>query len=274
MTLFVLILIIAVERVTVKSDKFHVTTFAQQYFSFIRRAGFGQFSDSTLGVFVIACLPAIVIALLLWSMPLLLDFVLMLVVLWMCLGCPDTRLTYKQVLQAAARQDLQACSLHSMSLGNYSGELSKIGQHLVLINYRQYVSIILFFVVTGLPGLAFYSVINELSQGEKQKEQRQNDATPADSLLFYLDWLPVRIATFGFVVVGHFSRAFGAWAHAMTTPTMNTDDILTSVSTAAEDVIEDDNPMSESLVLVQLVKRNIVLILTVVAIATMVGLVS
>ncbi|MGQ8364775.1 regulatory signaling modulator protein AmpE [Glaciecola sp. 1036] len=273
MTLFALLIIMAIERVTTKSKQFHIATLCQQYFSFLRDKNLIKDEVSHLTAIAIAAVPAIVIYAVFWWVPLLIEFVIILVVLWVCIGCPVTRATYKKYLAAANREDFEACALHSISFGNQGGKLDNVGKQLVLVNYRQYVSVVIFFVLTGVAGLVFYSIIKELSLQTKQQEQRIEDKTPTDTILFILDWIPVRITTFGFLVVGHFSNAFSYWLTVLMTPGIQSYDALGLVAKAAEDVSECNTVIDEPLQLVKLVKRNLVFILMLTALGTMVGLV-
>jgi AmpE protein len=228
-------------------------------------------------------------------------------------------------LQAAHREDFQACALHSMSFGNEGGELSNVGKQLVLVNYRQYAAVIIFFILLGAHGVIFYSLVKEWalhlkrervdqsastsidaeqanaessaqehSNSEQANSEQQNadeqyieDSSaqaevspikPAESdvnrLLFIIDWLPVRITAFGFLVVGHFTHAMSAWFDILLNPNISTYDALAKVSKAAEDVSNCDSHLHEPLQLVRLVKRNIIFLLMAVSLLTMVGLVA
>jgi AmpE protein len=310
-TLFALLIVMALERVVTKSKQFHITTLARRYFhaitnnKILRKNGLHD-DAGTLVVVLIALVPAAIASLLLALLPTVLDFIFLLTVLWVCLGSPLTRQIYKRYLQAAQREDLQACALHSMAFGNEGGELSNVGKQLVLINYRQFASVIIVFILLGVPGVIFYCLIKEWVLYQKQQQQKMahrqamqsddaeqselddfasveeqaeiipvNDQTSrAATLLFLLDWVPVRITTFGFLVVGHFSNALSAWFDIVMNPSISTYDALAKVSKAAEDVGDCDVHLSEPLALVKLVKRNIIFILATLAILTLVGLVA
>ncbi len=299
----------ALERVTTKSKHFHIATLAEQYFDFLIDKKWLKSDVSMLAVIVLAIIPSLVAYLLIVLLPSLLVFFIQLLVLWVCLGCPVTRQTYKRYLQAAHREDFQACSLHSMSFGNEGGQLSTVGKQLVLVNYRQYASVIIFFIVLGVPGVVFYSLIKEWVLFEKRQSKQsktmptESDAQDPDSsqdisefselndqaaevrpvndqntsaaqLLFILDWIPVRITAFGFLIVGHFSNALSAWFEIIIHPNISTYDALAKVSKAAEDVGDCDAHLNEPLQLVKLVKRNIVFMLVALSLMTMVGLVA
>lgn len=310
MTLFALLIVMALERVTTKSKQFHIATLAQSYFSFLINKKYLSAKTDELAFVLMAIIPSVVAYLLTLWLPALLVFLLYIVVLWVCLGCPVTRQTYKRYLQAAHREDFQACSLHSMSFGNTGGELSNVGKQLVLVNYRQYASVIIFFIVLGIPGVIFYSLIKEwvMSQQQQAEASQQDDssndehseseakqalpascaideASPevvrvseqpglASKMLFLLDWIPVRITAFGFLVVGHFSNALSAWFEVLLDTKISTYDALAKVSKAAEDVGDCDAHLNEPLQLVKLVKRNVIFMLMALSLMTMVGLVA
>ena len=164
MTLFSLLIIMALERVTNKSKHWHIATWCENYFSFLdkRKWVSDPLSANLLTVLVVAGFPALIVLVLMQSVPLLIAFAINLTLLWVCLGCPVTRTTYKNYLQSANREDFVACALHSENFGNHGGDLDNVGKQLVLVNYRQYVGIVIFFVLTGIAGLIFYSIIINL----------------------------------------------------------------------------------------------------------------
>ena len=163
MTLFTLLIVMALERVVAKTKTLHITTLAQWYFSkatsLISKPKENEDSSADANIFImllIATIPTVAVWVLVEYLPGILVFFLYLLLLWICLGCPVTRQTYKRYLQAANREDFEACSLYSEKFGNEGGNLSNVGKQLVIVNYRQYASVIIFYVILGLPGMVFY----------------------------------------------------------------------------------------------------------------------
>ncbi len=320
MTLFTLLIVMALERVTTKTKELHIATWMAYYFARLQKTNLLS-SQSSIGTSIII---AGALALLAWLfdayLPGLLVFLLHLLLLWVCLGCPVTRRTYKRYLQAANREDFEACSLYSEQFGNQGGDLSNVGKQLVLVNYRQYASVIIFYVLLGLPGMVFYSVIKELVVMRRREQQvyleqlaaidKQeaiakdaeaefdstqdngkayvNSATPegsskpsdtnllgSEKLLFILDWIPVRVTSLGYLLVGHFGKGLPVWVDTLFDNKLPTYDLLAKVARASEDTYPGGNPfLDEPLQLVKLVKRNIVFLLMLVSLATMVGVVA
>lgn len=314
MTLFTLLIIMALERVVDKSKRFHIATLCQNYFSYLSGNNIISASNEeqdtkngkqaylknvpeALLIFLIAGIPSLVVWFLLTKLPGIFVFLLYLTLLWVCLGCPVTRKTYRRYLQAANREDFVACSLYSEQFGTQGGELSNVGKQLVLVNYRQYVSVVIFFVVLGLPGMLFYSIVKEWALhkkatskvskkdlgeelgkdlGNEQGTSNHDDRDKtAQTLLFILDWLPVRITTFGFLLVGHFSNAFSVWLDALLNMKLSTYDVLAKVAKASEDVPDQENSfLQEPLQMVKLVKRNVIFLLMGISAMTLVGVIA
>lgn len=311
MTLFTLLIVMALERVVVKSKAFHITALAKQYFAFIhpflpkQETNDSSASNSNTLVMIVVCaLPAIAVWLLVYYLPGLLVFILYIAVLWACLGCPMTRQTYKRYLQAANREDFEACSLYSEQFGNKGGDLSNVGKQLVFVNYRHYASVIIFFVLFGLTGMVFYSLCKEwyfnkvderaedaVQASElKQRVVKQSDedevdqsieheSTPSlhaqEQVLLILDWLPVRITAFGFLLVGHFSKGLPVWLETLADAKLNAYDVLAKVAKASEDILPCENPeLQEPLQMVKLVKRNVIFLLMVISVMTLTGIIG
>jgi AmpE protein len=283
----------ALERVTSKSPEWHIHSLVGKYIQFLQARDWFSTSASMFSVLLTILVPALLIYLIeiIFSNGFI-SFLMQLTVLWICLGCPITRKNYKRYLQAAVRKDFEACSLHSLSLGNEGGDLDKVGQQLVFINYRQYAAVIIFFIILGIPGVIIYSIAKELQlfmhkmsicddkpedvQDEVIGEcEKENAELVIDKIMHVLDWLPVRITGLGFMIVGHFSRALTLWLPALADTKSTSKQILTSIAIAAEEVEPDQkNCIDEPCILVRLAKRNILFMLVAVSVLTMVGAVA
>ena len=293
MTLLSLLIVMALERLTSKSPKWHIHALTVKYLASIESKGIFVKKPQ----FVIQVLIALIPALLLFWVTNTLDsiflvFLLNVFGLWVCLGCPVTRKNYKRYLKAADEGDMQACSLHSMSFGNKTGDLDKVADQLVFINYRQYAAVLIWFVIAGIAGVLFYSLLKEMQgiytpsancsgdqtlsieEAEQQDEEKQA-STDLDKLMHVLDWLPVRFTGLGFLIVGHFSRATSVWISSLFDMNKSSKTTLSEIATAAEDIdagVEDCT--SKPCTMVRLVKRNVSFLLVAVSILTMGGAVG
>ena len=295
MTLISLLIVMALERVTSKAPEWHIHALAGRYIQLLQSRSWFSQTASLLNIVLIVSAPALIVFLI----DRFIDngfftFILQLIALWVCLGCPITRKNYKRYLQAATRKDFEACSLHSISFGNEDGDLTKVGRQLVFINYRQYAAVIIAFVIFGVPGVIFYSIAKELQifmhkmsscnpdnmveeiDDEVLGECKKDNAELAiDKLMHVIDWIPVRLTGLGFLIVGHFSRALSLWLPLLLDTKTTSKEVLVNVAVAAEEVEPDtQNCIDEPCILVRLVKRNVMFMLVGVSLLTMVGAVA
>ncbi|MBU2894105.1 beta-lactamase regulator AmpE [Colwellia sp. D2M02] len=255
------------------------------------------------------------------------------VILIVCLGCADTRKSYKNYLTSAANGEETTMALHHQQLlTDKNLPAMGFGQALVWLNYRYYVAITLFFVVFGAAGAVFYRLLtsvieqqnkhcqdslntqesaageellaeqhnaevssadvssaesatteNEPSHNDTTSEQHESTVTPriADGcnnhhdILFWVDWLPVRITSFGYMFVGHFSKAMPVWLENCFDFNKPTQQVLIDVAEKSEDIFVDEGDCTaEPCLLVRLAKRNALFVLAVIAILTLTGVLA
>jgi AmpE protein len=290
MTLLSLLIVMALERTTSKNPKWHIHAITLNYAALLEKRGLSTGTSSFMQQILFALVPAVLsFWLLIYADSLLLTLFLNLLVLWVCLGCPVTRKNYKQYLKAAEDGDMQACSLHSMSFGNAGGDLNKVADQLVFINYRQYAAVLIWFVVFGVPGVIFYSLLKEFQSittpsvncaGDQsisldEPQVLASKLTNLDRFMYIIDWLPIRLTGLGFLIVGHFSRATSVWVSSLFNFNKSSKLTLAEIAAAAEDVDAGvDDCLSKPCTMVRLVKRNVSFLLVAVAILTMVGAVN
>jgi AmpE protein len=189
------------------------------------------------------------------------------------------------------------------------------GQALIWLNYRYYIAIMLFFIFFGAAGALFYRLLTtaiekqnsvtlttELMDKENDTQEviqeevidsNVNDSPSREAtdevtaneksiickdyqnILFYIDWIPVRITSFGYMLVGHFSKAFPTWVENLFDTQKPANEILIDVAQRSEDIMVGDNDCTaEPCLLVRLAKRNVLLMLAFIAILTLIGIVN
>jgi len=228
----------------------------------------------------------------------LLHLIISTLVLIVTLGCSKTRNSYKQYLLAAFKGDDTTSSLHHQQLlEDKNLPAVGFGQALIWLNYRYYIAIMLFFIIEQENGCT----LNKTSENEtaevKDSEQTLVEETIDSSLesshdesindkttlscnnyhkiLFYIDWLPVRITSFGYMFVGHFSKAFPMWLESLFDTKKLTHEVLIDVAQKSEDImLEDGDCTAEPCLLVRLAKRNLLLMLALIAVLTLIGIVN
>lgn len=272
------------------------------------------FKGSMLSYTIFLLLPvAIIYGILLFVGDGLLHFIISTLVLIVCFGCFTTRHSYKQYLHAAFRgEETTSKMFHQQLLQDKNLPSMGFGQALIWLNYRYYIAIMLFFTLFGAVGVVFYRLlttlieqqngcfINKIEEDpsndsldkiepESQREKRVNDINKEDKenlssvpsgcknyydILFYLDWLPVRMTAFGYMFVGHFSKALPMWLESFFDIKKPTHQILTDVAQKSEDTMVDiEDCTAEPCLLVRLSKRNVLLLLATIATLTLFGVI-
>jgi AmpE protein len=128
------------------------------------------------------------------------------------------------------------------------------------------------------------SVIENESESEEQNEvvhegnvapNIMNGCQNHHDVLFWLDWLPVRIASFGYMFVGHFSKAMPGWVESLFDRQKTTPRVLIGGAEKGEDLWGHAiDCTAEPCLLVRLAKRNVLLVLAVISILTLSGLLN
>ncbi|TLU66746.1 regulatory signaling modulator protein AmpE [Thalassotalea litorea] len=278
MTLISLLIALAAERILL-SKYWQFNFYFGQYVGFAR--GFvskGEISKNVVNLVVFALLPASLLSIILWFFDnSLIHFIFVTLVLIVCIGSQRIRDSYKNYLNAAMRGDQEAVILHQDELQQgqqFEGE--SFGQTLVWMNYQYYMSLMLIFTFFGITGVVFYrllvAVANHSGEMDGESFLPQTAAENAQKILFYLDIIPSRAVAFGYMLVGHFSKASTLWLEGMLNFKQAPRQYLCEVAEIAEDYqIDDEDCTAEPCLLVRLAKRNVLLLLAAIAFMTIAG---
>ena len=229
-------------------------------------------------------------------------------ILIVCFGCVKTRQCYKDYLMSAFRGEPTSCELHHSQLQqDTSSAPMSFGQLLVWLNYRYFIAIMIFFVVFGPAGALFYRLLvtmnetpealdkectkddtqinvenddTETSVEVEEEPQATNSSEKMETpilkdILFWVDWLPVRIVAFGYMLVGHFSKAMPVWLENLFDINKQPNQILINVAQKSEDfMVDPDDCTAEPCLLVRLAKRTLLLCLAAIAILILTGILN
>jgi len=212
-------------------------------------------------------------------------------ILIVCFGCVKTRQCYKDYLMSAFRGEPTTCELqHSQLQQDTSSSPMTFGQLLVWLNYRYFIAIMIFFVVFGAAGALFYRLLVTMNEApvklenedvavdedpDKIKKPLNDDKPLLQDILFWVDWLPVRIVAFGYMLVGHFSKAMPLWLENLFDVNKQPNQLLVAVAQKSEDFMTDpDDCTAEPCLLVRLAKRTLLLCLAVISILILTGILS
>lgn len=264
MTVFSVLLALVLERLRITPDNWQLTSAYRWWLNYSARQARRQHTvDRKLVYLGLVLLPAVVLG---GVFGILQNTLLMLflnvVVLTLTLGCRQERQLVRQYLLAAQRGDQDAWQAAAEGLARSGLPGLTTGQQLVWLNYRYYFAVVFWFVLLGAPGALGYAIL------------RYREAT-FSWVLNWLDWVPLRLAGFGYLLVGHFSRALPKWLKCfMAHPDEGAHPLL-AVAQAAEDVpLSTSDPAQEPAALLSLARRTMIFWLAAIALATLVGVLS
>lgn len=297
MILMSLLLVLSLERLISKESRWHIEKYASQYRDWLFEKNWLSKKSRSVSLYLCLLAPAVLLAAAeYFVLGAFLTFIEQSIVLFICIGCPALRATYKCFLNAAERNDLQACSMYTDQLGHCANERvaansesdeeasdvssaqfhgRSFGQHLTWLNYQHYAAVMLWFIAFGAPGALFYSLSRSTTEAFCTANHPMRET--AARLMFALDYIPVRITAFGMLMMGHFSRALPEWINYALQLNVSAYDVLTIISAKAEMLTPEEqaqqaeNASVEPKVLVKLAKRNVIFLLVVTAALTVIG---
>lgn len=302
MTLIVLLLVLVTERVGFQATHWQVQTYLNYYIS-IALPKFSQVKASKLSLLLFISAPAVILYLSLHLLNSgLINFIASLLVLAICIGNPQSRAFYRQYLNAMSRGDKEAqVILHSKlaqtatilegeqanietedELNKSSNDIvienksETLGETLIWINFRYYAVPIFYFVLLGAAGVVLYSTLLYLVEfkGIDKGEELENcEAHNQKELTLWLEWsywLPSRLVSLGFMVVGNFTNGLETWLKYAVNFSKSSKEMLCQVALASEKYTSFSNGNNAEH-MVKLTKRNMGLFLVVVALLTLYG---
>jgi len=293
MSLISLLIALAAERYF-SSSAWQFDTLYQRYMAVIKQTKLlANYRSSALLSYAVIFIPVLGCHFLLAQVDnALLYLIASTLILIVCFGCVKTREVYKSYLQAAFKGELTSCELHHLQLQQEKNIANMgFGQTMVWLNYRYFIAVMLFFILFGAVGALFYRLLTRVNESvnaeslavdveDENSEERvidngDNGDKATQQLLFWLDWLPVRLVAFGYMFVGHFSKAMPAWIDNLFEFEKTPSQVLISVAQMSEDFMVDaDDYTAEPCLLVKLAKRTLLLFLAVIAVLTLTGIIS
>ncbi len=279
MSLISLLIALMAER-HLSSPVWQFNTYFQQYLALWKKIDrHGNFFQKNFMAIVFVALPVVLTSLLLRLIENgLVHFIAATAIVIICFGCLKLREAYKCFLRSAFRGEMSTCELNRLQLlQDKRLEAQGFGQSLVWLNYRYYIAIILFFVVFGAAGALFYRLLSTMVEQHNDDEIAISDSVlkMCQRVLAFIDWLPVRLTAFGYMFVGHFSKALTTWLESLFDFKQSANKVLISVAQVAEDFsIDDDDCTAEPCLLVRLAKRNLLLLLALISLLTIIGVIG
>ncbi len=282
MALFSLLMAIMVERLKLLPKSWQLESFLECYS--VNFFGKKQLNSEAMMALALI-LPAMTALVVIWAVSGLLwggvSLLLWVGISILCFSHQKQRTFFKRYMQAACRGDSQACYHFAEELDcnraieavNESDLGAKVGESVTWLNYRFYGAVALFLIFLGPAGAVLYCTVRYFADLNHKKSLEFPLVVKALALL---DWLPSRIFSFGYVLSGQFSQAFKSWRKLGLSLDRSARDIVTQVALAAEPIPETSvTPIcvQATLALLQLSKRNFILLLTTLSLLTIFGVV-
>jgi AmpE protein len=275
MILLSLLIALMMERVTTKSDYWQVNYYLDHYRQLLVKNTLLSHESSLVSLLLFYAVPAIAVFFVLNLLNLLLlELVASSVVLFICIGCPSLRSSYRGYLKAASRGDDEACELYQEQVGYKADNEINFGKFLVWVNYQHYAAIVLWFIFAGAGGAVFYVLARSLVNSQAFSADTPI-AKHAETARFWLDIIPARITAFGLLLMGNFSRAMPIWLGYLVNFKVENYVLVTDVAKVAEDIEPRAKHCTEEpCSLVRLAKRNMLFLLVTTSILTITGWVA
>lgn len=291
MSLISLLIALIAERY-LSSSAWQFNTFYQRYVSMLKQTKLSaDYRNSTVLSYLVIFIPVLGCYFLLAQIDnALLHLIVSTLILIVCFGCVKTREAYKCYLQSAFKGEMTSCDLQRLQLlQDKNIEEMGFGQTLVWLNYRYFIAVMLFFVLFGAAGALCYRLLTTINECANEQDVVVSDAAHENSnseigddnnqasqqLLFWVDWLPVRLVAFGYMFVGHFSKAMPVWLENLFEFEKAPSKVLIAVAQMSEDYMVDaDDCTAEPCLLVKLAKRTLLLFLALIAVLILTGILS
>ena len=303
MSLLSLLIALAAER-SLSTSAWRFDYYYQRYVNFFQNnAQLTKIKNNTFGYTIFLVLPvALTYAILAFADDGIIHLVLSTLILIVCFGCFTTRDSYKHYLHSAFRGESSTTDFyHQQLLQDKNLPQMGFGQALIWLNYRYYIAVMIFFTLFGATGVVFYRLLTSIIEQKKsclditknsdehcelQEEAIENNnykEPPSISsgcknyhdVLFWIDWIPVRITSFGYMLVGHFSKALPVWLENISNINRPTYQVLVDVAEKSEDImIDNEDCTAEPCLLVRLAKRTVLLVFAVISMLTLTGIIN
>lgn len=204
---------------------------------------------------------------------------------WLCIGAGAVRHHYQQYLLAVSQEDITGQAALAQELAYYHPGLKEVANHVYLrelqntllwINYRFYSGPLFWLVVGGTYGPALligYSFLrawqNYLARNLSAERQQQSGV---DNLLFWMDFIPVRLVGLAYAFFGHGEKALPVWWRYLTRFQLAPHRIISHLGQYSLEHEACDDPVSMACQAVALAKKVTISIVVVVSLLTLVGL--
>lgn len=147
----------------------------------------------------------------------------------------------------------------------------RLGLTLIWFNFKYYCAVMFWFLCAGPAGAVGYCMMREAFD-DKNGLVTLKETVSIKRILHVLDWLPARVCSAGYLLIGDFTRSSGIWLGYLLDFTSPAKNLVCDIAQAAETVeLQYDNKILEPVCMLKLAKRNILFFLAMVAVLTLYG---
>jgi AmpE protein len=176
-----------------------------------------------------------------------------------------------EAVQLAETQDAQPVDIEDQRAADPCGYAS-LGQTLVWFNFRYYCAVLFWFVCLGPAGAVLYCMVRESADDSDHSISELFSENQLNKTLHILDWLPARVCTAGYLLIGDFTKSAGIWLSYLLDFTSSAKSLVSKIANAAESIdVVDCSNTTEPASMLKLAKRNILFFLAMVALLTLYG---
>lgn len=278
MVLIALLIALSVERLYHSPAFLHWSFYLERWQRWSSARVKGEKWDSGPLQLILLLIPALGVGLLVVLLHnLMVTFLVSILSLLLAMNCEPARKSYKAYLKSANRGDEQSVGAEQQALTEFAGrhQPKQLSDSLIWINYRQYIAVMFYFVLFGSFGALVYATLRYAESRAGNSQNEQESTQPSQQILWYADWIPARLAGFGLLVVGHFSRALPVWLQHSLNPQTDPDTLLFHVAHKAEDNPQHPDDRTEHIACqLRLMRRQQVFWVVVIAALTLWGAVN
>lgn len=150
-----------------------------------------------------------------------------------------------------------------------------LGLTLVWINFRYYAAVLFWFVCLGPAGAVLYCMVRETADERDEQVSGGKRQRHWQTILHWFDWLPARICSAGYLLIGNFNQAAGVWLSYLLDFASPARSLIVDSAKAAEPVHEMQCGKADAATcMLKLAKRNVLFFLALVALLTLSGWLS
>ncbi|EFE97910.1 beta-lactamase regulator AmpE [Serratia odorifera] len=281
MTLFTLLLVLAWERLFKLGEHWQLDHRLEVVFHRLQRFSLVQTLALVLGWMV-------VVGALLWLSQGLffgvLTLALWVIISLLCVGAGIKRKHYRAYLKAARQGDAHASDQLAEELALIHGlpvdcseadRLRELQNALLWINYRYYLAPLFWFVVSGPYGpiaLAGYAFLRAYQTWlARHNTPLERSRSGIDSVLHWLDWIPVRLVGVAYALIGHGEKALPAWFASLGDRRTSQYQVLTRLAQFSLAREPHTDPVQTPRAAVTLARKVTMVVVVVVALLTIYG---